>query len=262
MRTKACDWCAWVAQWFRTNRWNCFHHGVEKPYTCPQPLQLRAESDLVIADGCLKRELCNSIFSEVLKYYISVIEGSSHRWQHIEYSPISVPSLLEVCRLCFLKRKPWVLHSGFIFLGTKAINIWRTSSIFIVYLSASKRRPTIMESGLYPVSVIIPVLLILSPEPPCFPLRECKIMTMVRAETFQIFQYDMLALRNYRRESESMGNPWEKTHISCCGDPIARPSDVGSTRSSTGSTWSEHFGWKRINKSSWDVGRQAQWEGF
>lgn len=69
-----------------------------------------------------------------------------------------------------------------------------------------------MESGLRLVSVIIPVLLILlSPEPPCFPLQECKITTMVRAETFQIFQYDVLALRNHQR-----GRVWtssERKHI-------------------------------------------------
>lgn len=73
-----------------------------------------------------------------------------------------------------------------------------------------------MESGLRLVSVIIPVLLILlSPEPLCFPLQECKITTMVRAETFQIFQYDVLALRNHQR-----GREGEKTHISYCDDAI------------------------------------------
>lgn len=69
-----------------------------------------------------------------------------------------------------------------------------------------------MEWGLRLVSVIIPVLLILlSPEPPCFPPQECKIMTMVRAETFQIFQYDMLALRNHR--SGGVWSSLERKHI-------------------------------------------------
>lgn len=76
-----------------------------------------------------------------------------------------------------------------------------------------------MKTGLHLVSVIIPVLLILlSPEPPCFPLQECKITTMVRAETFQIFQYDVLALRNHRS-----GRVWtspERKHISYCDDAI------------------------------------------
>lgn len=42
--------------------------------------------------------------------------------------------------LCFL-------HSGFIFLGTKAINIWRTYSIFIVYLSEGWRDQLLSSQG-------------------------------------------------------------------------------------------------------------------
>lgn len=108
--------------------------------------------------------------------------------------------------LCFL-------HSGFIFLGTKAINIWITYSIFIVYLSVSRRDQLLSESEPHLVFVIILILLILSPEAPCFSLQECEIMNMVRAERFQKFQNDMLTLEPMK---ESIEKPCRELYAFSC----------------------------------------------
>lgn len=111
-----------------------------------------------------------------------------------QWKPSYCSSILSF--LCFL-------HSGFIFLGTKAINIWRTFSIFIVYL-CQQERPTIVETGLPLVFVIMLILLfLLIPESPCFSLQECEIMNMTRAETVQ---NDMLTLEPLKKES--IERPW------------------------------------------------------
>lgn len=157
---------------------------------------------------------CHSLHHPIQKIFremyspisMSLFAGCIHPFFFFLLRPQWKPSYCTYCNsilslLCFL-------HSGFIFLGTNAINIWITYSIFIVYLSVSRRDQLLSESEPHLVFVIILILLILlSPEPPCFSLQECEIMNMVRAETFQKFQNDMLTLEPMK---ESIEKSWRE----------------------------------------------------
>lgn len=94
-----------------------------------------------------------------------------------QWKPSYCSSILSF--LCFL-------HSGFIFLGTKAINIWRTFSIFIVYLSVSRRDQLLSRQGcVLSLWLCSFCSFFLFQNLHVFSLQECEIMNMMRAETVQ-----------------------------------------------------------------------------